>query len=196
MDERILKLVMSRPIPDRLIETLSITPLVKPHDIGMWVRCGGRILNHPPRARYSRVVGPHLRAPTMTLNSRQRLALQMLADGVTVGMAAQRMGVARQSFTNTITEARWRLGAETVEQAMVIATAQKIIKAPDTRAAFVSRLNADERQVLEMFWQGAALEEIAHSVEIPLNTVKMRLRSARRKMEQTRTIDAAMVAFG
>jgi DNA-directed RNA polymerase specialized sigma24 family protein len=57
-------------------------------------------------------------------------------------------------------------------------------------------LNTGESQVLAMFWEGASLEEIGEAMEIPLNTVKMRLRAARRKMNQTTTSDAAKVAFG
>lgn len=197
--EAIRRLVLARPIPDRLIETLSVAPLLKPHQIDLWVRCGGRISYRESRRNGrnpGKEPGANLTLPPTKLTKRELEVITLFANGLRHKEVCLRMEISAGSLDWYLRQTRFRLGADNNEQAVLIAASKGLIELPESRDTIMADLNTGESQVLAMFWEGASLEEIGEAMEIPLNTVKMRLRAARRKMNQTTTSDAAKVAFG
>ena len=194
--DRYGRLVLSRPVPERLIESLAVAPDIPPHRIEAWVRAGGRISNNGPRSRKpAKYRGAWVTHPPTTLAKRELQAIRLLAEGMTSKAAAARMGIAAPSFQMLTQTARFRLGAETNERAVLVAAARGLVELPAAERA-TERLSAAESQALAMFWAGAKKAEIAAVLEIAPNTAGSVLKNARRKLGAQTTAEAARLAFG
>lgn len=131
MDENIRRLVLSRPIPTRLIQSLEVAPLVRPENIEMWVRCGGVISNPKPHMRAPNPEA-NVTLPTTRLGHRELEAIRLLAEGKTHKQAAYLMGISEGAFAKLTQVARFRLNeSKTAEQAMLVAAARGIIRLPE-----------------------------------------------------------------
>jgi DNA-binding CsgD family transcriptional regulator len=194
VDERIRRLVLSRPIPERLIASLAAAPDIPPHEIEAWVRAGGRITNNGSRSRTAaRYRGAHVTHPPSRLSRRELQAIRLLAAGRTPKEAAYRMSVAPKTFEGLLRTARYRLGAETNEQAVLVAAARGLVELPPEDRV---RLTPQQSQALAMYWEGAKQVEIARAMGIEQSTVSGYLKAARCRLGASTTAEAARLAFG
>jgi DNA-binding CsgD family transcriptional regulator len=195
MDERVRRLVLSRPIPERLIASLAAAPDIPPHEIEIWVRAGGRITNNGPRSRTAaRYRGAHVTHPPSRLSRRELQAIRLLASGLTHKEAAYAMGVTARTLEGLLATARYRLGrSKTSEQAVLVAAARGLVEFP---AEDRVRLTPQQSQALAMFWEGARQVEIARAMGIEQSTVSGYLKAARRRLGAATTAEAARLAFG
>jgi len=192
----VYELVRSRPIPERMIESLAIAPLLPPHELEVWVRAGGRITNRFPREiRDKRFHGPRLHPPPDRLSKRELEAIRLLAAGRTAKEAAFELGVTRGSFGGLLTTARYRLGrSPTSERAVLVAAARGLVELPEAPPA-IDRLTARERQALALFHAGGTKKEIAAALEVAPDTAGSLLKACRRKLGTSSTAVAARIAF-
>lgn len=173
MDENIRRLVFSRPIPERLIASLAIAPLLRPDNIEMWVRCGGVISNPKPHLR-----APNPEAsvtpPTTKLGHREREAIHLLAKGKTHKQAAHLMGISEGAFSKLTQSARFRLDqSKTAEQAMLVAAARGIVLLPENGNTWERvTMTAARYETLKYVARGFSNQQIADARGVSILTVR------------------------
>jgi len=120
MDERIRRLVMSRPIPEALIRALELAPDVPGHSLDRWLqsyrqmpRTGRDERSHRPRAQ--------------VLTPRQARVLELAAAGLQRKQIAAAMEISEETVKNHLSHARFRLKAQTTAQAVATAIRRGLI---------------------------------------------------------------------
>lgn len=189
------RFVLSRPIPERLIESLRVAPAVPPHEIDAWVRAGGRVSNNGPRSRTRKKFrGAHVTHPPAKLSRRELEAIRLLADGKTHKEAAFALGVSHSIFGALVQTARYRLDrSPTSERAVLVAAARGLVSLPPAQQP---SLSPRERQALAMYHAGATKREIARALDVMPDTVGSLLKGCRRKLAVRSTAEAARLVFG
>jgi len=185
---------LSRPIPERLIESLAAAPLVESHKLEMWVRCGGRITNPPPD-KWDRLRGIAVTHPPKKLARRELEAIRLFAKGLTHKQVAHKMGVGGPTVTNLIKQAAFRLGAVGTTQTVLAARSAGLVEVFDAENKIIDQLTNGERQALSLWYQGFGAREIAVEMNLNHPTVSAYLRKARRKFGTRNTNEAARLAF-
>jgi DNA-binding NarL/FixJ family response regulator len=177
-DEDTRRLVLSRPIPERLIQSLKVAPLLRPDYIDMWVRCGGVISNPMPHVRMPDP-RPTVGWPSQRLSPRERQAIGLLAQGMTHKEAAHHMGIDYRSYGKLTALARFRLDqSKTCERAVLVAAARGIIPLPEGKRIWrPMALTAERYETLKYVARGLTNLEIAESMGVAEETVKTRVRA-------------------
>ena len=120
MDERIRRLVMSRPIPEALIRALELAPVVPLHELDRWSEAYRWL---PRTGRDER----RDRKRASVLTKRQARVLELAAAGLQRNQIAAAMGISEETVKNHLSRARFRLGAQTTTQAVATALRRGLI---------------------------------------------------------------------
>jgi DNA-binding NarL/FixJ family response regulator len=118
------------------------------------------------------------------LSESQRRLLELLGAGLSVGEAAERVGLSTRTAERRLAEARTRLGAATNAQALVRRWGRP-------NESEHKRLSRREREVLALVAAGLRDDEIAAELGIAPSTVASVLRSAMATLGVRNRIQAA-----
>ncbi len=177
-DKRKLKRIISQKgIPDRLIAAIQVAPLIDPHKINMWVRCGGRISSpapslHNPRPKAS------MTQPPRKLARSELEALELLVTGHTVKMLAYQLGISSRVAEKRLEMARFRMNALNNEQLIYRAIQHGILSARMGAPMAISESSLTPRalETLRLVAEGWTNSEIAKLQYVSEETIKTRLK--------------------